>query len=113
MIDWVAADYKLDSAMGRPMDDGARREFLRLAQYKRAFVKIVVTEDATEDELEQVFEQVAAVDPACPVFIQPVTARGEARPPGGLDLIRFRALAMKRLRDVRVMPQIHPVLGLK
>ncbi|MBD3293205.1 MAG: radical SAM protein [Armatimonadia bacterium] len=113
MIDWVAADYKLDSAMGRSMDDEARREFLRLAQYKRAFVKIVVTDEATDEELEDVFEQVASVDPACPVFIQPVTPVGDARPPNGLDLIRFRALAMKRLRDVRVMPQIHRVLGLK
>lgn len=113
MIDWVAADYKLDSAMGRPMDDTARREFLRLAQYKRAFVKLVVTDDATEEELEGVYDQIASVDPACPVFIQPVTPVGESRPPGGLDLIRFRALAMKRLRDVRVMPQIHKVLGLK
>ncbi|MGI5818653.1 MAG: 7-carboxy-7-deazaguanine synthase QueE [Armatimonadota bacterium] len=113
MIDWVAADYKLDSAMGRPLDDEARREFLRLAQYKRAFVKIVVTDEATEEELEEVYAQIAAVDPACPVFIQPVTATGGARPPGGLDLIRFRAIAMKRLRDVRVMPQIHKLLGLK
>ncbi|MFW6438267.1 MAG: 7-carboxy-7-deazaguanine synthase QueE [Armatimonadota bacterium] len=113
MIDWVAADYKLDSAMGRPMDDEARREFLRLAQYKRAFVKIVLTDQATEEELEEVYEQIAAVDPACPVFLQPVTPVGDARPPGGLELIRFRAIAMKRLRDVRVMPQIHKVLGLK
>ncbi len=113
MIDWVAADYKLDSAMGRPLDDGARREFLRLAQYKRAFVKIVVTEDTTEEELAEVYDQIAAVDPACPVFIQPVTPVGDIRPPNGLDLIRFRAIAMTRLRDVRVMPQIHPVLGLR
>jgi len=113
MIDWVAADYKLDSAMGRPMDDDARREFLRLAQYKRAFVKIVVTDRATGEELEEVYAQIADVDPACPVFIQPVTPVGDARPPGGLDLIRFRALAMKRLRDVRIMPQIHKVLGLR
>jgi 7-carboxy-7-deazaguanine synthase len=113
MIDWVAADYKLDSSMGRPMDDAARREFLRLAQYKRVFVKIVLTDQATEEELEEVYAQIAAVDPACPVFLQPVTATAGVRPPGGLDLIRFRAIAMKRLRDVRVMPQIHKVLGLK
>ncbi|MFO8079773.1 MAG: 7-carboxy-7-deazaguanine synthase QueE [Armatimonadota bacterium] len=113
MIDWVAGDYKLDSAMGRRMDGDARREFLRLAQYKRAFVKLVVTDQTTEAELETVYEEIASVDPACPVFIQPVTPVGGARPPGGLDLIRFRAIAMKRLRDVRVMPQIHRVLGLK
>lgn len=112
-IDWVAADYKLDSALGRPLDRTARGEFLRLAQNKRAFVKIVLTEDATEGELEQVFDEIAEIDPCCPVFLQPVTPQGGARPPGGLDLIRFRALATRRLRDVRVMPQIHKLLGLR
>ncbi len=113
MIDWVAADYKLDSAMGRALDAEARREFLRLAQHKRAFVKIVVTEEATEEELERVYDEIAAVDPGCPVFLQPVTPVGDVRPPTGLDLIRFRALAVTRLRDVRIMPQIHKLLELR
>ncbi len=112
-IDWVAADFKLDSAMGRPIDAEARREFLRLAQQKRAFVKIVVTEDATEEEMTGVFEQLADIDPGCPVFLQPVTPVNDVRPPTGLDLIRFRAIALRRLRDVRVMPQIHRALGLR
>lgn len=113
MVDWVAGDFKLDSAMGRPIDGAARREFLRLAQYKRAFVKIVLTDAATEEELDEVYAQIAAVDPACPVFLQPVTPVRGIQPPGGIDLIRFRALAMKHLRDVRIMPQIHKLLGLK
>lgn len=112
MIDWVAADFKLDSAMGRPMDAEARREFLRLAQYKRVFVKIVVTEAADDEEMVEVFDQIADVDPACPVFLQPVTPVNNVRPPRGLDLLRYRALALRRLRDVRIMPQVHKVLGL-
>ncbi len=111
-IDWVAADFKLDSAMGRPLDADARAEFLPVAQRKRAFVKIVLTDAATDEELLGVFAQIAAVDPACPVFLQPVTPVGGARPPRGLDLMRFRALALRHLRDVRIMPQIHKLLGL-
>ncbi len=113
MIDWVAGDYKLDSSMGRPLDAEARREFLRLARQKRAFVKIVVTDEATEEELERAYEEIAAVDPGCPLFLQPVTVKGESRPPSGFELIRFRALALRYLRDVRVMPQVHGLLGLK
>ncbi len=111
-IDWVAADYKLDSAMGRPLDGDAREEFLRMAQRKRAFVKIVITDAATEEELEEVFALIASVDAACPVFLQPVTPNGGARPPRGIDLMRFRALATRSLRDVRIMPQIHRLLKL-
>jgi len=112
VIDWVAADYKLDSAMGRPLDGDARAEFLRMAQRKRAFVKIVLTDAATEEELEEVFALIASVDAGCPVFLQPVTPVGGARPPRGIDLVRFRALATRSLRDVRIMPQIHRLLGL-
>lgn len=113
VVDWVAADYKLDSAMGRPLDGEARREFLRLAQHKRAFVKLVLTDAATEEELREVFAEIAEVDRAVPVFLQPVTPAGGARPPRGTDLMHYRALAIAAgLRDVRVMPQIHRLLGL-
>jgi organic radical activating enzyme len=113
VVDWVAADYKLDSAMGRPLDGAARREFLRLAQHQRAFVKLVLTDAATEEELRGAFAEIAEVDRAAPVFLQPVTPVGDIRPPRGIDLIRFRALAIAAgLRDVRVMPQVHRLLGL-
>ncbi|MGD9497130.1 MAG: 7-carboxy-7-deazaguanine synthase QueE [Armatimonadota bacterium] len=111
-IDWVAADFKLDSALGRRLDGEARREFLRLAQHKRAFVKIVVTDQTSEEELSEVFALIGGIDPACPVFIQPVTPVGEFRPPRGVDLMRYRALALRHLRDVRIIPQIHRLLGL-
>ncbi len=111
-IDWVAADYKLDSAMGHPLDAEARAEFLRVAQRKRAFVKIVLTDAATDEELEQAFALIASVDAGCPLFLQPVTPRGGARPPRGIDLMRFRAMATRSLRDVRIMPQIHKLLNL-
>ncbi len=112
-VDWIAADFKLDSALGRPLDGDARAEFLRLAQSKRAFVKIVLTDAATEGELAGVFALIAATDPCCPVFLQPVTPTGGIRPPRGLDLLRYRELAVRAgLRDVRVMPQIHRLLGL-
>lgn len=113
VVDWVAADYKLDSAMGRPLDGEARREFLRLAQHKRAFVKLVLTDAATEEELRRAFAEIAEVDRAVPVFLQPVTPTGDIRPPRGIDLMHFRELAIAAgLRDVRVMPQVHKVLGL-
>jgi len=111
-IDWVAADYKLDSAMGRPLDGDARAEFLHVAQRKRAFVKIVLTDAATDEELAEVFALIASVDAGCPVFLQPVTPIAGARPPRGIDLMRFQALATRSLRDVRIMPQIHKLLDL-
>jgi len=113
VVDWIAADYKRDSAMGRALDGDARREFLRLAQHKRAFVKLVLTDAATEEELRGVFAEIAEVDRAVPVFLQPVTPAGEVRPPRGIDLMHLRALAIAAgLRDVRVMPQVHKMLGL-
>lgn len=113
-VDCVAADFKLDSTMAEPVDAEARLEFLRLAQHWRTFVKIVLTDAVSGDELSEACAVIASVDQACPVFLQPVTPVAEGiRPPPGEDLLRLRACAAQHLRDVRVLPQIHRLLGVR
>ena len=77
-IDCIAADFKLDSTMAEPVDAEARLEFLRLAQHCRTFVKIVLTDAVSGDELSEACAVIASVDQACPVFLQPVTPVAEA-----------------------------------
>jgi organic radical activating enzyme len=111
-IDCIAADFKLDSTMAEPVDAEARLEFLRLAQHCRTFIKIVLTDAVTAEELSEACGVIASVDQACPVFLQPVTPVAEGiRPPAGRDLLKLRACAVRHLRDVRVVPQIHRLLG--
>ena len=113
-IDCIASDYKLDSTMAQPVDPEARAEFLRMAQHSRNFVKIVLTDVVTPEQLSRACAEIASVDQAVPVFLQPVTPVAEGiRPPSPRDLLALRACALKHLRDVRVLPQIHRLLGVR
>lgn len=112
-VDSVAMDVKLAGAMGRAFDIGVALEFLRVAQRRRVFVKMVLTDAVTPEELEAACRAVASVDPGCPVFLQPVTPVAGGRPPDARRLLELHARAARHLRWVRVMPQMHRMLGVR
>ena len=68
--------------------------------------------ETRRDDLETLLDDVADLNRALPVVIQPVTpVRGVAAPDrAGLEAAV--ELALERGLDVRVVPQIHPGLGL-
>lgn len=77
-------------------------------------VKVVVTEDSNSMELADAFAAISKISPGCTVFLQPVTQFGAGpKPPTGQQLLdwslQFHALNL----DLRVLPQIHPLLGIR
>ena len=113
-IDIIAMDIKPPSATAdRPFWKEHDR-FLRLAHGagRDLFVKIVVTSDTPEDEIQRAAEQVASVDPRIPVILQPVTPWGPVRErPSPDQWIGWARRVGERVADVRVLPQMHRVLG--
>jgi len=84
------------------------------ARRRDVFVKVVLTRESTAEEVARVAGLVAAVRPATTLVLQPVTpVPGGPRPPGGDRVRRLLAVAAARLADVRVLPQLHPLLGWK
>ncbi len=125
LCDVVAADIKLPSAIGRPLW-AEHEEFLRLAG-DRAFVKIVLTAETTDDEMDTAVNLLARLSPVPPLVLQPVTpipaleARlqasestpvGHVLPPAPARLVGFWDWARQRLPVVKLIPQMHPVWGL-
>ena len=122
-VDVVSMDWKLGSEVRRAAG-GAHpgtpasfhREhaaFLRVAQRApERVVKIVVTARTQPAEWERACAEIARVDPATPVVVQPVTPQreggGRPTPPLLFDLL---ARAGRELRDVRLIPQTHPIVG--
>jgi hypothetical protein len=77
-------------------------------------VKIVVTGQTLDAELKQAFDLVASVDAGIPVVLQPVTPWGSVREQPTIEqLTRWRRDAAGRLSDVRILPQVHRVLGVR
>jgi 7-carboxy-7-deazaguanine synthase len=76
------------------------------------YVKMPVDEGTAPDEVERGAALLAALAPAAPLFLTPLTEPLGSRltiGPGGLE--RLHAVASRRHADVRVLPQIHKVLG--
>jgi len=122
-IDVVSMDWKLASEVARAdAPRGAREEFhaAHAAFLRRAhgccetYVKVVVTPSTRDEELDALAQHVAAVDPAVPVVIQPVTPRGPVKQtPAAAQLLAWQVRLERNLRDVRVIPQTHPGLGVR
>ena len=115
-IDIVAMDVKPPSATAdRPLWEEHAR-FLRIAWEagKDLFVKVVVTPGTADAEVNRAVELVAAVDRRIPVVLQPVTPWGPVRERPSLEqLDRWSRPAGLALRDVRILPQVHRLLGVR
>lgn len=121
-IDIVAMDIKLPSCPGvvrGALKDGeavwrAAEASLRIAAQKEFFVKVVVTRESTEEEVARAAGLTAAVRREAPFILQPVTrVPGGPEPPDESRVRVLLARASEHLGDVRVLPQLHPLVGWK
>jgi 7-carboxy-7-deazaguanine synthase len=105
-INTVALDFKIPSATGERPLWSEHRECLQIAATKEVFVKIVIDENITDDELMTSCEIIKNVNKNIPLVIQPVFNRNVS------DLLRIQKSALSVLTDVRIIPQIHKYLNL-
>jgi len=113
LVDVVAMDIKLPSSTGQRGFWAAHKKFLSVAPEK-TFIKTVVTSRTTMADLEKAVNAAASAGPGVPFFIQPSTARrGRSRPPSSKFVEEACCYAAVRLGRVKVLPQQHPLWGVK
>jgi organic radical activating enzyme len=110
-IDTVAADIKLPGLAGRALWR-EHRAFLEVAP-ERTFVKVVVSARTSPSEFARAVRLVSSVRISMPFYIQPVTPMGLLQPPPAARLDLLYRLAAGKLENVRVMPQLHRLWGVK
>ncbi len=114
LVETVAMDIKLASAAGQASDPETAREFLAVARKASVFVKVVACDKTSRKEIVAAAAVVASVGPDIPFVIQPVTpTSAEMRPPDGERLLALQLAALETLADVRVIPQVHKLMGEK
>jgi len=113
-IDIIAMDIKLPSAtQDRPFWE-EHRAFLNLGKTRGLFVKIVVTEGTRLEEVQRAIREVASVSRDIPFVLQPVTPHGVVKKtPSQKTMFSFEQEARTLLRDVRVIPQLHKLVGVQ
>lgn len=110
-IDIVSMDFKLPSSTGCRACWAEHREMLSLAIDKELFIKIVVTKGTLREEMKFAAEMIASVDSNIVLYLQPNT---EELQEGSFDrAVALQGYALEFLRDVRVVPQVHRLLGIK
>ena len=113
LVDIIAFDFKLPSATGLSLYFKEHREALEVAYLKEVFVKVVFARESTIKEIEEVVSTIAALDEKIPLILQPVTPFGPIKHrPTPEQMVAFHNLAKKKLKTVRVIPQMHKLLGI-
>jgi 7-carboxy-7-deazaguanine synthase len=113
-LDIVAMDLKLPSVTGNPPRWEAHEAFLQrcVAADLEVYVKAVVDAHTSQADIERAIALVAEFAPDVPFVLQAMTPFGEAQAaPRPAQLLRWHAMASRRLGTVRVMAQSHKAMG--
>jgi len=113
-IEVVSADVKLPSNTGEQDPWDRHRTFFELCRNSEMYVKMPVDQQTSSDEVARAAEMIAATAPRATLFVQPIT---EADAPGWrIDqqrLAQLAAIASQFVRDTRVLPQVHKLVGIR
>ncbi|HTY12762.1 MAG TPA: 7-carboxy-7-deazaguanine synthase QueE [Candidatus Omnitrophota bacterium] len=113
LVDIVSMDFKLPSATGQSPYWTEHKLCLEAAYGKDLFVKMVVTKETKAVDIDQAASIISAIDAEIPVILQPVTPHGPVKHrPTMQEINAFFAVAKRKLKRVRVIPQMHKVLGI-
>jgi organic radical activating enzyme len=111
-LDFISMDMKLPSTSGctEHLWD-LHQEFLRVAHGKNVSVKVVISNDTALDEIEQVCRIMTDIDRLTPLFLQPLSLENGGVGISVAHLLRIQEAASACLQEVRVIPQMHRMLG--
>lgn len=113
LVDVIAMDIKLPSSSGGKALWAEHKKFLSAAPGK-TFVKTVITSKTKMAEFKKAVGLAASVWPGVPFFIQPATPRrGGVKPPPIKFTEEAGCYAASKLSCVKVLPQQHPIWGVK
>lgn len=111
IIDIISMDIKLASSTREKTPWELHKEFLQVACQKDVYVKLVVSAATNLAELAQVVELIKSINRNIELVLQPVTAKGGIAPLDNHSVLLFQELALKTLKNVRVIPQTHLMMG--
>ena len=87
------------------------KEFLKIAQSRDTFIKAVITSNTTKEDVMEAARLVSAIDPDTLFILQPNYF--EIKNGAVVKCRAFQDDCLKHLTNVRVMPQMHKVWGVR
>ena len=113
----AACDVKLPEHRATATYDLLLREELRTIEcfhnsQAHAFAKVVVLKETLSETIELVAQRLATIDNNLLLVLQPVTPLFKTLSPDNSQLLRLMDAAAVHLNQVRVIPQMHRLLGI-
>jgi 7-carboxy-7-deazaguanine synthase len=110
-LDIISMDIKLPSSTGLRAYWKVHASFLKEAAEKKVFVKSVITSKTSIADIKKAASVIKGVDRGIFFILQPVTINNKIQKIKFID--RFLDAANSSLNNVRIIPQVHKILGLK
>ncbi len=117
LLDFISMDFKLPSSAKTGILWEKHKEFLEISSkaknLQNIWVKIVITKDTLLDELTNSVNIIKSVYPKnnLEIFLQPVTQINNINPPGELELLDIQKKLLNIYPNIRVVPQVHKLIG--
>jgi 7-carboxy-7-deazaguanine synthase len=113
LLYWISMDIKLPSSQGGRDLIEEHLRFFRSARGSNLFLKLVIGTETGERELSSACEILSQEDRRVTLVLQPATS-----PEGGIGIppekaARLHRLASEYFSDVRLIPQMHHLWGIK
>lgn len=109
-IDIISMDLKFSSATEKNLFEN-HKNFLKIAKKKDVYVKIILTGETSFEEIEEAAALVKNANENILLVIQPVTPYGGMSAPDLNKIFKTQEIMLKYLKNVRVIPQTHRILG--
>lgn len=110
-IDYISMDIKLPSTSGITNLWQDHERFLKISTQKNVFVKCIIDEETTKNEIETVCYIIAKVNNKIPLILQPRHLADGKLGISSNHLFLLHKYASDVLREVRIIPQVHKFLG--
>lgn len=108
-LDIIAMDIKLPSTTGQGEFWEEHKEFLAIAKKSKVFAKVVINQGTKPKDVEMAVSLIKKTDNRIPFILQP----DANSPPSREQLFDYQRMANISLNEVRIIPQIHKLMGWK
>ncbi len=111
-IDIVSMDIKLPTSTDMPALWEEHRSFLKIAAQREVQVKVVITAKTSKDDICKAIDIVASIDNTITFILQPDSLDMDTETVNQ-NCHRFKDISASVLKDVRIMPQMHKIWGVR
>lgn len=110
-VDIISMDFKLPSSTGIRSLWQEHTRFLKIAIEKELFVKSVITPQTSMSDIKTAAYIVSELNEDIPFILQPVSYNNRIR---NIELLpAFFQEVKETLNNVRVIPQVHKIIGME